>query len=139
MTASEQLIQIYNVGFYICLTITVLSILAAVFIFFKMQILVQLGIQSGKTEKKTVKRMSEQNAQTGTLRQIVEVERTTDSLSDGAEQTSLLNDPAATTPLEEKTPTTGKMGMFAIPQDKHSGFKFVITENVMVIHTEERI
>lgn len=143
MTNATRLIGIYNTGFTICMVITILAVIAAVIMFFKFEILVQMGIQTGKTQRITVKRMHEQNMKTGTLRQIVEVEHTTGNLNSGAEQTSLLagNDPNATTPLSTTTTPlkAPKVAAYATAPETPPGFKFAITESTIVIHTNEII
>lgn len=80
MQGTEQLIAVYHVGFIICLCLTILFAALSVFIFFKFKIRGVFNFLTGRTQKRTIKQMEEDNAQTGKLRQDTYIPETTGDL-----------------------------------------------------------
>lgn len=69
MRDTEQLIAVYHTGFIICLCLAILFLVLSIFIFFKFRIRGVFNFLTGRTQKRTIKQMEEDNAQTGKLRQ----------------------------------------------------------------------
>jgi len=68
MESSERLIELYRMGFIICLFLAAVFLLLSIFFFFKFRIRDVFDFLSGRAEKKSVKQMEEKNAKTGKLR-----------------------------------------------------------------------
>ena len=68
MESSERLIELYRMGFIICLCLAAVFLLLSIFFFFKFRIRDVFDFLSGRAEKKSVKQMEEKNAKTGKLR-----------------------------------------------------------------------
>lgn len=68
MQETEQLIALYHTGFIICLILTILFAVLSIFLFFKLKIRYVFDFLTGRGEKRTIKQMEEENAQTGKLR-----------------------------------------------------------------------
>lgn len=166
MDQAQQLIQAYRLGFNISAILTVLAILSAVFIFFKFDIRTIFSIRTGRAAKKTIEKMAMENAKTGRLRQdeILVTEgsaaHNAQSLSGGNippgtadEQTAPLGAAAAQTdvlaancrdvphqpPFASGVPATPVTAPIFPAPVAQPGFPFTITENVMIIHTNELI
>lgn len=137
MDKAVSLIRIYQICFYICLLVTVLGLANAIFLFFRFNVRGIMEIRTGRAAKKTIRKMAEANAATGRLRP-VEMDFTTGGLHSGetgSTATAPLKSPvpqtaapAAPTPAPARTGKTGK-----------SGFRFVVTQSVVMLHTTEKI
>lgn len=66
---TEQLIGVYHTGFIVCLILTILFVALSVLLFFKLRIRDVFNFMTGRAEKMTIRRMEEENAKTGKLRQ----------------------------------------------------------------------
>lgn len=162
---AEALIQICSVGFYVCLAITVLSILIGALIFFRFDVPKIYSIRSGREVRKTVQKMKEENARTDRLRQD-DFSYTSGSLSgqtgksgqtgrsgqvgksgqtgrsgqvDKSGQTVRpVPDGGETAPLRQTLP----LPETSLLQEKPvvpSGFVFTLTQNVAVTHSNELV
>lgn len=80
MQETEQLIALYHTGFIICLILTILFAALSVFIFFMFKIRRVFDFLTGRAEKRTIKQMEEENAQTGKLRQDTYIPESTGDL-----------------------------------------------------------
>lgn len=80
MQETEQLIALYHTGFIICLILTLLFAALSVFIFFMFKIRRVFDFLTGRAEKRTIKQMEEENAQTGKLRQDTYIPESTGDL-----------------------------------------------------------
>lgn len=69
MQETEQLITLYHTGFIIFLILTILFAALSVLIFFLFKIRRVFDYLTGRAEKRTIRQMEEENAQTGKLRQ----------------------------------------------------------------------
>ena len=69
MQQTEQLITLYHTGFIIFLILTILFAGLSVLLFFLFKIRRVFGYLTGRAEKRTIRQMEEENAQTGKLRQ----------------------------------------------------------------------
>lgn len=80
MQETEQIIAIYHTGFIICLCLTILFAVLSVVIFFRFKIRRVFDFLTGRAQKRTIRQMEEENAQTGKLRQDTYVPETTGDL-----------------------------------------------------------
>lgn len=80
MQGTEQLIAVYHTGFIICLCLTILFAALSVFIFLKFRIRGVFDFLTGRAQKRTIKQMEEENAQTGKLRQDTYIPESTGDL-----------------------------------------------------------
>lgn len=69
MQESEQIIALYHTGFIVCLCLAVVFAALSVFLFLKFRIRKVFNFITGRAEKRTIRQMEEENAQTGKLRQ----------------------------------------------------------------------
>lgn len=69
MQQSEQLINIFHVGFIICLCLAVVFAIVSIILFFRLRIRDVFDFLTGRAQKRSVKQMEEENAKTGKLRQ----------------------------------------------------------------------
>ena len=69
MQETEQLITLYHTGFIIFLVLTILFAALSVLLFFLFKIRRVFDYLTGRAEKRTIRQMEEENAQTGKLRQ----------------------------------------------------------------------
>lgn len=69
MQETEQLITLYHTGFIIFLILTILFAALSVLLFFLFKIRRVFDYLTGRAEKRTIRQMEEENAQTGKLRQ----------------------------------------------------------------------
>lgn len=137
---SQSMIAAYNTGFNICLTIAVLGAASAIFLFFKFDIRTIFAIRTGRAERQTVEKLREANARTGTLRPAPEIGYTTDGLTaepPPAPETAPLA--PETTPLAPATAPPAEPAPAAADATTPlpPGFRFVITENTMIVHSDE--
>lgn len=145
MTNIQSLIQIYNACFYVCLALGILALASAVFIFFKFDVRTNFAIRTGRAEKITVKRVKGKNSKTDTLRQMG-AEDATGELPESAEKTErrqVVQDPALEVETEllirnlpntpDSTPTGHATSTAA------AALGFLITEDIIITHTDEKI
>lgn len=69
MQQNEQLINIYHMGFVICLCLAIVFAIVSVILFFRLRIRDVFDFLTGRAQKRSVKQMEEENAKTGKLRQ----------------------------------------------------------------------
>ncbi len=134
---AQSMIAAYNTGFNICLAITVLGVAGAIFLFFKFDIRTIFAIRTGRAERQTVEKLREANARTGTLRAAPEIEYTTDGLSAGTPPAAEETTPLATSAPLAPAPAADAAAQTTAPLPP--GFRFVITENTVIVHTDEVI
>lgn len=80
MQETEQLITLYHTGFIIFLILTVLFAALSVLLFFLFKIRRVFDYLTGRAEKRTIRQMEEENAQTGKLRQDTYIPESTGDL-----------------------------------------------------------
>lgn len=146
MDQNTNLMASYNAGFYVCMVVMIIALVGAVVLFFVFDIRNNFLIRIGHAEKVSIKKKQIENARTGTLRQKIDMDYTTDRLADspgnsgGDETTSLNAGSNETTFLGEQTsPMHGSLVMTEVLETPKipEGFKFTIIENTLIIHTEE--
>ena len=69
MQEAEQLISLYHTGFIVCLCLAVLSAVLSIVLFFVLDIRGVFDFMTGRAEKRTIRKMQEENAKTGKLRE----------------------------------------------------------------------
>lgn len=69
MQEAEQLISLYHTGFIVCLCLAILFAVLSVIIFFVFDIRGVFDFMTGRAEKRTIRKMEEENARTGKLRE----------------------------------------------------------------------
>lgn len=153
MDKGQALIQIYRTCFYISVGITVLGLASAVFLFFKFDIRTIFEIRSGRAAKRTIQKMKQANAATGRLRQQEEMDYTTGGLADNALQNKNPEVLSSGSLKQQTPPSTGETmqlpqeapvpppppASVQEPESVPTGFQFVITQSLMLIHTEEQL
>lgn len=152
----QSQINMYNILSYICLTLMVIFILTSVMFFFLFRIKSILAYMFGFSEKETTKRIQQKNAITGNLRSgQINMDFTTNDLSkygdagnvaanaQGSEETTELSPKKAEIqlpqPVSGAAQTPVQPIMAPLSPVLPAGFHFTITENIMVIHTNELI
>lgn len=95
MESSERLIELYRMGFIICLCLAAVFLLLSIFFFFKFRIRDVFDFLSGRAEKKSVKQMEEKNAKTGKLRDDYYAEPLSSELYKTAKRKSCADDVSA--------------------------------------------
>lgn len=145
MDKAQSMIQVYRTCFYISMAITVLGLANAVFLFFRFDIRTIFEIRTGRAAKRTIRRMEEANASTGRLRQ-EDMDFTTGGLTTGGSATTPLSPPKSpasgseeTTLLNAATPPAPAAPAAPVPQPAAPGFRFVVTQAVVLTHTSENI
>lgn len=144
MDKAQSMIQVYRTCFYICMAITVLGLANAVFLFFRFDIRTIFEIRTGRAAKRTIRRMEEANASTGRLRQ-EDMDFTTGGLTTGNSTTTPLPpspSPASgsgETTLLNAAPPAPVAPAAPVPQPAAPGFRFVVTQAVVLTHTSENI
>lgn len=130
MTQAENLINLYETGFKICLVLAVLFFALTVFMFFRFKILKVIANRTGRAQKKSIEQMQEANARTGHLRHAAQVamgEYTPESLNEQppeTEETSVLSVSMPQEPGRRKSAYTGR---------------FIVTKEVLFVHTDRFI
>ncbi len=130
MTQAENLINLYETGFKICLVLAVLFFALTVFMFFRFKILKVIANRTGRAQKKSIEQMQEANARTGHLRHAAQVamgEYTPESLNEQppeTEETSVLFVSMPQEPERRKSAYTGR---------------FIVTKEVLFVHTDRFI
>ena len=64
MQEAEQLISLYHTGFIVCLCLAILFAVLSVVIFFVFDIRGVFDFMTGRAEKRTIRKMEEENART---------------------------------------------------------------------------
>lgn len=153
-----QLIKLYETLFYVSLALTILGLGLAVFFFFFFDIRTVFAMETGKARNDTIRRMMEQNAKTGNLRttytgntgrtgatgrtsgkRVTHPEPKVEVLSKTAsdvEQTTVLQTPAAEETMLLQREEVQETVML---KKRAPDFRFELTENTVVIHTDEWI
>ena len=130
MTQAENLINLYETGFKICLVLAVLFFALTVFMFFRFKILKVIANRTGRAQKKSIEQMQEANARTGHLRHAAQVamgEYTPESLNEQppeTEETAVLSVSMPQEPERRKSAYTGR---------------FIVTKEVLFVHTDRFI
>lgn len=158
-----ELIALYKRLFYVSLGVAVLGLVLAVFFFFFFDIRTVYALMTGKAKEKTVRRMAEQNAKTGNLRnQHIHTGPTGKTGRTGpktapavaqpqaqatpamavqpepAAETAVLQPEAGETSVLQSDEAMGQTSILEKPDTKGS-YRFDVTENTLVIHTDEII
>lgn len=161
-----ELIALYKRLFYVSLGVAILGLVLAVFFFFFFDIRTVYALMTGKAKEKTVRRMAEQNAKTGNLRnqhihtgptgktgktgvkrEVVPPPKQPEGQSAGAangqteqavSETTVLQPEAAQTTVLQDNDQVGQTSILEKPETKGS-YRFDVTENTLVIHTDEII
>ena len=156
MDTIQTQINTYHILFYVCLTMMVVFVAVSILVFFLFHIKNNILYMLGFSEKVAVKKTSAESAKTGGLKSgQINMDYTTSNLQKYA--------PASeTTTLNAGSEETSRLAPSKLPQEQllqtrdvspravqptmapvtpvlPTGFHFVITENVMVIHTNELI
>ena len=130
MTQAENLINLYETGFKICLVLAVLFFALTVFMFFRFKILKVIANRTGRAQKKSIEQMQEANARTGHLRHAAQVamgEYTPESLNEQ--------------PPETEETTVHSVSMPQEPERRKSAYtgRFIVTKEVLFVHTDRFI
>ncbi len=149
---AESLIRTYQTGFYLCMAITIVGILLSLFFFFRFKIGNIWAIQSGKAQKKAVQELQEASRQDGRMRadearyftgqddeeQALEI---TASLEPDVQETDVLwqNQQEAYGETEVLPQTEEFVQTTILNQNFAERKKFVVTQQVLLIHTEEKL
>ena len=155
MGSIEQQLQIYHIGGIVCFILLILSILLAILLFFLFDIPTIFMIRTGHMKKASLQKISENNAKTDPLRKDFNMDYTTDNMgvteqigpSRDSDETTILENtdkteqlltaevlaPSVPMPQKEETPSLAVQENEKISGDD----KFRITENIVVIHTDE--
>ena len=155
MESVQTQIDLYHTMFYVCLTLAVIFAIFAVLVFFLFRIKSVIAYMFGFSERLTTKKMEQANAKTGNLKSgRIDMDFTTSNLSkygpnglngnvsDGSEETSRLTQnelPNSRDDMSGVSQRAIQPTMAPIQPVIPAGFHFTITENVMVIHTNELI
>jgi len=162
MTAAE-LISLYDTLFNVSLCIALLGLGLSVFLFFYFDIRTVYALMTGKAKQETIRRMAEQNAKTGNLRnQYLHTGPTGRTGKTGKSGplgfTGSLTEQIAPTPVQQAvepetavlvedvvmetnvlnaaSAQTVETAVLSTPANQ---FRFLLTENTLVIHTDEII
>lgn len=152
---AQVLIQIYRTGYYVCAAIAILGFMLAVLFFFRFKIIKIWEARTGRAEKKEVSALQEASKSDGRMRkdekqhgivneelpseptEDLEINKITETLVLEQETVLLKDEPmnrgGETVVLEE----TEELTQTEVLENQGSGF--VITQQVLLIHTEERI
>lgn len=156
---SEGIIQLYTNGFWISLAVTILGAVGAVASFFLFDIRTVFAIRTGKAEKASVQKLAAKNMETGRLKEDYSFDYNTMTMGKktkrmlttgkistpppGAEQVQPV---AETTQLSQSAPAqkpAERAAAAAVPVQPApvhvTAAGFTITENIMIIHTDEVI
>ncbi len=154
MSQAENLISFYQMGFKVCIGLAVLFLVLTVVLFFRFNIRGTIANRSGRARKKTIEQMREANERTGRLKYAGKVamgEYTPMSLGDGKtdetqgsrdgrpamEETMPLEPPQAAGSPKGSLPGSPKGSLSGRKKKKPYAGKFVITKEVLLIHTDE--
>lgn len=141
MERAVVLIGIYRTCFYICLGVMLLGLSSAVILFFKFDIKTIFLIRTGRAARQTIRKMAETNARTGRLQAGDELDYTSGGLT-GGDMTTPLGASAASSSTEAVvTPQTTpiEQPLSPPPQQLRPGFRFEVTQSLILVHTQEQI
>lgn len=128
-------IQTYNMGFYICLGITVLGVVLAVTFFFTLHIKDAWKMSSGRARSESIR-----NIKVETNQEKSTVKRKVQEKEPGWKQTEVLRRAGE---MREQVPIrNGTMVLNPQVQSQEEpteNIYFSITKNIMLIHTDEKI
>lgn len=161
-----QLISLYSTLFYVSMAVAIVGLGLAVFFFWFFDIPTVYALMTGKAKENTIRRMAEQNAKTGTLRnqhihtgptgrtgktkssaELVQqpqpaVEQTVPAAEPEIDETSVLQNSVETVVLNQSGADAGETALLSAapaPDPVPAGFRFCVTESTIVIHTDEMI
>ena len=161
-------LQMYSTGFTVCMVITIIALIAAGLVFFLMDIRSVYALRSGHMKLKAVQKLNARNEQTGRLRKKFNLDYGSSGNLDRSgksgsfrmsgdevlseDLTSMASEDQGeeTTPLKVEIPQQQRdalshQNMIKDQEEQKeqlrpkNGFWFDITENIVVIHTDERI
>ena len=147
----EEVIALYDLLFWLSLGLAGIGLVFSILTFFVFDIRTIFAIKTGHAEKVSMQRTTEKNAATGKLKEDYSFEyntmtmgRKTKKMFTTGKTGNTSNQVAAeTTQLNQKpAPVSNEATVPDVPVQEapvHSSNGFVITENVMVIHTTEVI
>lgn len=149
MNEAENLIRLYQTCFMVCLVFAAFFLILTVFMFFRFRIRKIIASRTGRTQKKVIEQMREENQRTGRLRHARKVamgEYTPISLNSKNPSGQIGSQDERT----ESLPVSGQtepMGYAAsedtmhLSEQQQASFhgKFSMVREVMLIHTNELI
>lgn len=149
-----QRIEMYNIGFYICLFLAIMGALLSVILFFTLRIREAWRMNSGKAKSESIRKMrlnvgagkvgadtfppeaqEVRRIQTGVLKR----PETVGPFSTNASGTVVLAKPIGERPTELLNPSASKEHLGSAGEKNMEDPRFVLTKNIMVIHTNEKI
>lgn len=138
MTQAENLINLYETGFKICLALAVLFFALTIFMFFRFRILKVIANRTGRAQKKSIEQMQEANARTGHLRRAAQVamgEYTPESLPQQPPE------PEGTSVLAAEGTSVLASGEPKAPERRTASYtgRFTVTKEVLLIHADHFI
>lgn len=168
MENAQNLINFYKAGFYVCLAIAALGAAGAVFLFFKFDIRRIISIRTGHAQQEKVREIKAKNSRTDHLRDTSRklasagnpagiAAPETAPLNAGKEETSRLNsaEPRNKTAVQGTIPSLSPRPEIAADGNRNEnsacgrepsftvesppGFKFILIQSEMLIHTNEII
>lgn len=147
----EEVIALYDLLFWLSLGLAGIGLVFSILTFFVFDIRTIFAIKTGHAEKVSMQRTTEKNAATGKLKEDYSFEyntmtmgrKTKKMFTTGKTGNTSKQVAAETTQLNQKpAPVSNEATVPDVPVQEapvHSSNGFVITENVMVIHTNEVI
>ena len=147
----EEVIALYDLLFWLSLGLAGIGLVFSILTFFVFDIRTIFAIKTGHAEKVSMQRTTEKNAATGKLKEDYSFEyntmtmgrKTKKMFTTGKTGNTSKQVAAETTQLNQKpAPVSNEVTVPDVPVQEapvHSSNGFVITENVMVIHTNEVI
>lgn len=152
-------IQTFHTGFLVCLTVMIVALVLAAVMFFVFDIRTIYAIRSGRAQRRDIEKNKEQNLKTdqlgrkkffmgtGSLGKTGQTKGNTGrtgssqapaapaaAAPEAADTAALNSQDADATSVLKAAPQTGEQ----VPQAP-VGFRFVVTENTLVIHTQESV
>ena len=147
----EEVIALYDLLFWLSLGLAGIGLVFSILTFFVFDIRTIFAIKTGHAEKVSMQKTTEKNAATGKLKEDYSFEyntmtmgrKTKKMFTTGKTGNTSKQVAAETTQLNQKSaPVSNEATVPDVPVQEapvHSSNGFVITENVMVIHTDEVI
>lgn len=139
MQEIKTLIEVYRAGFWTCAVLAAVSAVAAVVMFFRLDIRGVYRMMSGKAERQTVERLQRQNALSGRLTDPLEYATSgglTGETGPMAAATEPLRQPAPAAPPAAAPPRQAPPPA-AVPAQGSAGIS--VRKKVILVHTQERI